>query len=166
MSEKQTVGHFLEHWLEDVAESRVRPSTHASYKWIVKKHLIPGLGKVRLTKLSPQALHAFLNVCLKEGRLPLPNKKEDTANETEPQASTAVRPPGLSARTVQHIHATLRTALDQAVKWNLVARNVAMLVDAPPVTRQEVKPFSLEEARKFLEAVRDDRLQSGGPCRI
>lgn len=60
---------------------------------------------------------------------------------------------------MQHIHATLRTALDQAVKWDLVSRNVAMLVDAPRVRRAEVKPFTPEQARKFLEAAREDRLE-------
>jgi integrase len=69
------------------------------------------------------------------------------------------RPAGLTPRTVQHIHATLRTALDQAVKWDFAPRNVAMLVDAPRVRRAEVKPFTPDKARKFLDAAREDRLE-------
>ncbi|MGA2143882.1 MAG: tyrosine-type recombinase/integrase [Bryobacteraceae bacterium] len=153
--EKQTVQEFLEHWLEQVAKPRVRAATYASYDWIVKKHLVPGLGRIRLAKLSPQAVQTFLNELLESGRLPRPwEKKESEGQQDKPQPE-----PGLTPRTVQHIHATLRTALDQAVKWDLTPRNVAMLVDAPRVRRSEVKPFTPEQARKFLEAARQDRLE-------
>ena len=154
--EKQTVQEFLEHWLEQVAKPRVRAATYASYDWIVKKHLVPGLGRIRLAKLSPQAVQTFLNELLESGRLPRPWEKNQ---ESESQQDKPQPEPGLTPRTVQHIHATLRTALDQAVKWDLAPRNVAMLVDAPRVRRSEVKPFTPEQARKFLEAARQDRLE-------
>lgn len=67
---------------------------------------------------------------------------------------------GLSARTVQYIHATLRRALGQALKWDLVARNVATLVDPPRVVRPEVQPLTPEAAKALLEAARGDRLSA------
>ena len=54
----------------------------------------------------------------------------------------------------------MRTALEQALRWNLVARNVATLVDAPRVVRQEIQPYTPEDARKLLDALRDDRLEA------
>jgi integrase len=46
------------------------------------------------------------------------------------------------------------------VKWGLVGRNVAKLVDTPKVRRPEIKPLDLEQSRKFLEAARGERLEA------
>jgi integrase len=54
----------------------------------------------------------------------------------------------------------LRSALNQALRWGLVARNVATLVDSPNYTRLEVKPLRAEEVKKFLEAMKGDRLEA------
>jgi integrase len=51
----------------------------------------------------------------------------------------------------------LRSALGQALKWGLVARNVAKLVDAPTAKQVEVKPFTTDQAREFLQAIQGDR---------
>ena len=66
----------------------------------------------------------------------------------------------ISTRTVGYLHAVLRRALRQALKWGLVARNVATLVDALRVEHKALRPFTPEEAKKFLEAVRGDRLEA------
>lgn len=47
-----------------------------------------------------------------------------------------------SARTVQYIHAVLRSALQQAMREELIARNVARIVETPTVTRKEVRPLN------------------------
>jgi integrase len=65
---------------------------------------------------------------------------------------------GLSPRRVQYIRAVLRTALKQAVKWRSVTLNAAALAEAPRVERHEIQPFSVEDARRLLEASQDDRL--------
>jgi len=147
--ERQTVGEFLNIWLRDVARMNVRPGTLASYKWIIEKHLVPNLGRTTLAKLSPQQVQKFLNDRLELGRIPRP-----FADPAKPQET------GLTPRTVQHIHATLRAALEQATKWGLVQRNVATLVNAPRVQRAEVDPYTPEEARAFLSAVSGDRLEA------
>ena len=64
----------------------------------------------------------------------------------------------LSTRSVRHIHRTLCTALNAAVKYGNVARNVALSVDPPRATKPNTQFFSVELARTFLAAARDDRL--------
>ncbi|HZU05719.1 MAG TPA: site-specific integrase [Chloroflexota bacterium] len=132
-AERQTVGQFLARWLEDVARPRVRPKTYHSYAQLVRLHLAPGLGRIPLAKLSPQDVQAFLN---------------------------AKRASGLSPRTVQYLHAVLRCALGQAERWGLVPRNVARLVSPPQGSRPEIRPLTVEEARRLLEAVQGDRLEA------
>jgi integrase len=59
---------------------------------------------------------------------------------------------------VRHIRTTLITALETALKFGLVSRNVAKLVDPPRVPKREIIPFTVDEARRFLEVIKGDRL--------
>ncbi len=65
---------------------------------------------------------------------------------------------GLKPKTVRYLLGTLRSALNQAIKWQLVSRNVAQLVDGPRVEQFEIQPLSPDEARKFLASIEGDRL--------
>ena len=131
--QRQTIGDFLTTWLEETARVTVRPATYQSYATIVRLHLIPELGRVKLSELTPQQVQRLLN-----------------------QKTAA----GLSPRRVHYIRAVLRRALGQAVRWGMVARNVATLVESPKGRPQRVEPFSPTEARAFLEAIRGERLEA------
>jgi len=126
---KQTVSQFLTAWLEDVVKPSLRPQTYRSYSGVVNKHITPALGRIRLTKLSPQHLQRFYR------------EKQDE---------------GLT-RTVRLCHSVLHRSLGQATKWGLIPRNPASLVDPPKVPQREFRPLSPEEAQRFLEAAEDDR---------
>lgn len=132
-AERMTVGAFLDRWLRDSAKPSVRPRTYVSYASVVRVHLAPGLGQLPLARLSPQQVQAFLN---------------------------AKSASGLSPRTVGYLRAVLRQALGQAERWGMVTRNVARLAEPPRISRREVRPFSPEEARRFIEVIRGDRLEA------
>jgi integrase len=131
--ERQTVGQFLERWLEDCVKPSVRPNTYYSYEQHVRLYLKPELGQIQLSKLSPQHIQTLMNSQLKVGRSP---------------------------RLVQYLRTVLRCALTQALKWNLVARNVATLVDSPRYKKTEVVPFTVEQVHTFLESIKGDRLEA------
>ena len=131
--ERQTVEQFITRWLEEVVASRNRPRTYHSYKEIARLHIIPTLGKIQLTKLTPQDVQTLLS--------------QKAAH-------------GLSPRTVQYIRAVIRMALGQALKWGLVVRNVATLVTPPRAERHEIHPLTPEQARRLLDAARGDRLEA------
>jgi integrase len=149
--EKQTVGQFLQNWLKDVVRPSVRPKTYRTYSDFVKLHLAPGLGSIQLAKLSPQHVRAFLNEKL---ATPQPSRKK--VNPDDPPE------PGkpLSPRTVKHLLVTLRGALESAVKDGLIPRNVAAVVDPPSVAKPQMRTFSAEQARTFLDAIAGDRLEA------
>ena len=67
---------------------------------------------------------------------------------------------GLGTRSVQIIHSTLRTMLSEAMREELIERNVATVVRPPSVERVEVQPWSTEEASRFLAASADHRLHA------
>jgi integrase len=63
-----------------------------------------------------------------------------------------------SPRTVQLIHTTLHKALKQVVRWGLIVRNVAEVVQAPRWARKELRVLSPEEVGRLLKASRGERL--------
>jgi len=129
-SYRMTLGAFLEQWLADVVWQRNRPSTAQGYEFYVRKYIIPALGRHQIRKLTPQQVQRFLN-------------------ETHAK--------GLAPRTGQYIRAILRRALNQALRWELVARNVATLADPPPGRSPEMRPLTTADARQFLAAARGHR---------
>jgi integrase len=133
VNDRLTVGEFLNKWLEEVARPSVRAITHRTYSELVKHHLAPALGKKQLAKLSPQDVQSFLNEKLKSN---------------------------LSPKTVKHLNDTLRAALNIALKWGLVHRNVATLVNPPRIQRQEMKVFTPDQAKVFLDYVKGHRLEA------
>ncbi len=131
--ERITVGGFLERWLDESARPVLRPKTYELYEAIVGGHLTPALGRTRLAKLTPDAVQSYMNQKIESG---------------------------LSPYTVRNHHAVLRRALGQAERWGLLPRNVARLVSPPRAPREEVRPFTPEQARAFLDAVRGDRFEA------
>ena len=134
----QSLAAYLDAWLAQVVRPAVEPKTHEGYAYIVGL-IAPALGKIPLDKLTPQHVQTLLND-LQEG------------------GGDGGR--GLSARTAQYARATLRRALGQALRWGLVTRNVATLVEPPKLRREEVQPFTEDEARRLLAAVAGDRLEA------
>jgi integrase len=131
--ELETVERFLTKWLEQTVRHKVRPVTFVSYSTIVRLHLIPELGGVRLARLTPADVQGLLN-------------RKTVA--------------GLSPRRVEYIRGVLRQALGHAVKWGLLQRNVVDLTDRPRPTRQDLRPLDDGQAQHFLESVRGDRLEA------
>ena len=123
---RQTLARFLTDWLENSQKQSVRPRTYERYEELVRLHIAPALGRYELQKLSAQHLQAFYA-----------KKSEE----------------GLSATTINHFHNVLHKALDTAMKWNLVARNVCDLVSPPRRKQFEVHPLTLEQVHKLLSVV-------------
>lgn len=130
---RMTVQTFLDRWLEQTAKPKVRWATYRGYEQLVRGHLVPELGKIRLSKLTADDVEAFVN------------RKVES---------------GLSPRTVQYAHAVLRVALQTAVRRRYVHQNVAALVGAPKVTREPVEPLTVELAQVFLKAAQGDRFEA------
>lgn len=133
ITERQTVAEFLEKWLADVSRPSVRPKTYRFYCDHIRLHIKPALGKKQIEKLTPANVQHFVNDKLQSG---------------------------LSPQTIRHIIATLRAALSIAVRWQLVYRNVAALVTLPRIQKQEMKIFTPEQAKAFLESVKGHRLEA------
>ena len=128
---QRKLGDYLEDWIENVHKDNLRISTYVKYKKHIK-YIVSDLGEIWLQKLTPEQVTRFYTKKIKDG---------------------------LSSKTVHGIHGVLKLALDNAVRWNYVSKNVCDLVKPPRVVSREVVPLDIEQARMLLESVREHRLE-------
>jgi integrase len=130
---KLTVEEHLRRWLSDSVRDTVRQRTYERYESIVRVHLIPAIGRIKLKTLTPAHVRALYRAKLDAG---------------------------LAPRSVLHIHRTLSKALKQATDDGLIPRNAAGLVKPPRPRREEIQPLDSEQVRALFETARGDRLEA------
>jgi integrase len=129
---KATIAKYLEEWLSVSVAPNVRPTSFVTIKGHVRNHIIPGLGTVRLEKLTALQVQRWVTDEL------------------------VLRRPG----GVRQSLSILRRALRQAERWGLVARNVATLVRGVSVKTEEITPLTIDQVRAMLKAARGDALEA------
>jgi integrase len=131
-NERLTLGAYLDHWLI-AKKPEVEPSYWLRCEQYVRLHIKPSLGKVPLVKLTAQQISALYANRLAEGA---------------------------AANTVRHLHTTLHVALEEALRLDLVARNVADLVRPPKAPHLDMQTYTPEQAHQLLESAHGDRLEA------
>ncbi len=126
------LSEYLDRWLPNIRDT-VRQRTWERYEQIVRVHIKPSLGRIKLKGLTPTHVRGLYREKLDSGSSP---------------------------RTVQYIHITLRKALQDAVSDGLIPRNIADGIKAPKPKKKEINPLSPDQTRAFLEAVYGDRLEA------
>lgn len=125
--QSMTVTQWMDRWVARDVEPHRKPSTTSDYRSVTTTHITPSIGRVRLSRLTPddvRRLHAH------------------------------VIGSGTTTTTAAKTHRVLRAALAAAEREGLVQRNVARLVKAPPSSGAPPRSMSAMEARRFLEARR------------
>ena len=115
-------GQFLNDWLGRYVSKRVRGSTMDGYRQRAK-HIVDGLGDVSIVDLRPDHLIEYYDSKLSN----------------------------LSASTITKHHHLIVDCLSDAVKWNLVARNVGIAVEPPRAPKKEMRALSVSETHRFLD---------------
>jgi integrase len=128
-----TVGEFLHRWLDDVVAQRVdSANTVHNYRSVVTAHIVPSLGSIRLTRLTPEMVDRFL---------------------------AARARAGLSRSYVSRMRSVLTSALRHAERRSLVSRNAAALAVMPRCEPTEQrKSLTVDEARALIRAAKGERL--------
>ena len=131
--ENWTVQEYLEHWLTDVVKPNRAPKTHQGYELVVRRHIVPRIGRRKLRALAVHDVRRMV---------------QDLQDS------------GMRKRGVQFVHSTLRAGLQNAVRDELVTRNVAKLVQVPTPQYEVGRGLSPDQARKLLDRAKDDRLSA------
>ncbi len=126
MPTELTVGVWLDQWLEDVITPNRARSTAYGYGNMIKNHIKPALGGIVLQELTPQQIQSYY---------------------------VDMRAQGLGVNTVRKHHQLLYTALDCAVRQELLTRNPARRVDPPAREAPKHRFYTTEQLRRLFLAV-------------
>ena len=133
-------GDWLCYWYETHSKPTLRASTRNNYENVIHNHVLPEIGKIPLNKLSQNDLQQFYGRLKKNGRKRL----------TEQYGA------GLSDRMVRMCHAVCRSALERAVRDDLLRTNPAIGCKLPPKKAKEMQVLDREELQKFLIQAQTD----------
>src|SRR5579884_321311 len=120
-----TLDEFLNHWLATAAKPKLRKKSFRDYEGMLARYIRPMLGREILADLSTLDIQTTYQEMLARN---------------------------LSARTIRYAHAIFRSALRQAVCWQLLARDPSVGVQLPRQSRHEIRIWNTEQAREFLRA--------------
>ncbi len=135
---ERMVAEFIHTWLFTIHRQQLKPTSFDSYEKIVRNHIIPGLGAIRLSDLKPSDVQKFYGEVL---------------------AKSGAAGKQLSPRTAQYAGAILKKALKYAVEVEgVLTFNPASRVPLPKSTPSIPKPWTFDELRTFLEFARSHRL--------
>ena len=121
---KETVSEFMNRWLETYAATNVTLRTAHGYEGYSRRYINSTIGKVALQSLTPSQVQKVYADMLERG---------------------------LSNTTVLHLHRLLKEALGHAVKWGIIARNVAEAASPPRPEQKQMPMWDVPTIIDFLE---------------
>jgi integrase len=127
-----TIAEFFAQY-EDAAKHSMKRRSVETVRDIARLHILPAFGTIKLKDLSRERVQRLYS------------DKLDA---------------GLSAARVRRIHGALSSAINMAVRWGLLERNVCKEVSPPRVPQPEIRPLSKEEAKRFIDTAEGDRYEA------
>ena len=137
-SGKYTVAEWVRLWFETYSKPSVREQTAYYYNNYIEKHIVPGIGNIKLDKLTTIQIQQFYN-------------KLKTSGRVQRYEHIELKDKGLSNRFIHGIHGVLRSALEQAKKEKLITDNPAKGCKLPKIEKKEMKVLLPEQIGAYLQ---------------
>ena len=132
MDERLTLKLWAERWLDEKRLS-VRASTSRDYEMVMRAHVLPAIGGVRLSRLSTAHIQSLY---------------------------TRMTSAGLSPVSVKDYAARLNACLERAVELDLLVKNPAKKAQLPRQPKREMAMLTAEQAKSLIRATEGDRLEA------
>ena len=130
---------LCEEWFEEYARLNLRSTTYERLKQL-KHRIYPAIGHLRIDKITPRQLQAFVNSLAKDG-----------ANEINGKP--------LAPKTIRHNLSLVSDVFGYAVKMGIVPDNPCSKVTIPKGEVKEKQIYSQEEMALLLGKLTDEPLK-------
>jgi integrase len=148
---RESVAAFLRTWLKAI-DGTMEPDSYRRHRDNAERHLIPLIGRYRLADLRPQHIVDLLAALRQKPAVRGAGRKGHAPLDPPKRAGGRTSPKALSPRTVKYCYTTIRRALDTAVSWGAVPRNVARAVDPPKVPKVEIVALKPGEIATLVDS--------------
>lgn len=132
-------GDYLVYWLAEAVSKERSYGTYVNYESLTRNYIAPALGDKVLQKLTMNDVRRFVY-----GKLPGRSKRLEGCE--------------VSDRTRQLLLTVVSSALTNAVREELITRNVAQLVEPPHADQDDVQPLDEQELAALLPTLVNHRL--------
>ena len=150
---KLTVKAWLETWLAEY-NGDVKPATIVSYRQHIQNHIVPALGAVKLSALTPTAVQRFYNELQRSGvKTP---KRDETGKIVRAKGEVVYTTSPMSPKTVKNVHGVLHQALKQAMRLGYIRSNPTEACILPRIEKAEMRPLDAPEIKCLLASLGDD----------
>lgn len=130
-----TLTEWYEIWINTFCKNVIKDYTVQGYAQRFRIHILPELGKLKLSEISTVICQQFLINLYNDGRERGRIKKGN----------------GLSYGTVKGVQRTLSVCMEKAVDEELINKNPCTKVKLPNAENSEMKTLKKEELTAFLE---------------
>ena len=145
-----TVEELMHEYIELYGKTQWALSTYQGNIGLIDHYILPVLGKLKLTDITPRVIEQYYRSLLEMDATPpvrfgRPAKLEN--------------PPKVSPNTIREVHKLLGSCFKQAVKWELMEKNPCVNATRPRVERAEREIWTMEDLQRALDVCEDDRLK-------
>ena len=123
--ERYKLAEWLKLWLDDVIAHTTEQATFERYEEAVRLHIVPELGNIEISKITPRHVQDLQSKLLRDGMAP---------------------------KGVGMVHGVLNGAMKHALKMELILRNPVETVSPPPVQKTEASTPTIKQVQKLLGA--------------
>ena len=138
---EETLGEWIDYWMENVVKVNREKTTYAGYKFIVEKHVKPSLGDIKLQKVTPSILQSYYTT------------KQAERNENGELI--------LSSNAVKKHHTLLKTVLKFAHMQGVIHFNPADKVSPPKFVKPEISFYTIDNMKRLFELIDNAYKDSG-----
>ncbi|WCN80037.1 site-specific integrase [Micromonospora sp. LH3U1] len=139
---RTTFAGWSAEWLAGKIErGELKPSSARAHTDALRLHLVPQLGRYKLTELTGYHLTRAYGAILRDRRAQVAEATKDGRKV----------PPSISPASIVRMHGVVSGCLRSAEKAGLVPRNVAPHAELPTWRPTEVRPWTPDQARQFLD---------------
>ena len=121
---KISFGDWLSTWVTEYVIPKTRQRSQERYEGLIRKHIVPSLGNIELTKVTPGDIQTL-----------------------ETKLLTA----GMAPKSVESVHNVISGAFKHALRMEKVWRNPAKAVSPPRIDRKEVEPPEVSWVKGILK---------------
>lgn len=140
-----TLADLLEEYVALYGVNTWAPSTYEGHKGLIDNYILPTIGDVKLCDITPRMMDRFYKQLQT-------TKAKQRPYETEKERF-------VSPHTIREIHKLLRSAFNQAVRWEMMARNPVQNATLPKCEKKEREMWDAETLFRAIELCEDDMLR-------
>lgn len=140
----KTLDELLKEYVDLYGKSKWALSTYSSNVALIRNYISPKIGSMKLPEINTRVIERYYQSLLKTKAVPKPGQKN---------SKTLLTP-----HTVHDVHKILRSCFNQAVKWELMAKNPAANAMVPKAEYAKREIWTAETLFNALHACDDPRL--------